>query len=322
MTDTEPHTDQPSNTRCGFVAVIGAPNAGKSTLVNRLVGAKVSIVTHKVQTTRARVRGVAVRDETQIVYIDTPGIFSPRRRLDRAMVAAAWEGAAEADATLLLIDAAAYRAAGGPEAKAAARRSAEDTDTILEALAREGKKVWLALNKIDRLPAEQLLEMAQKFSETGVVEETFMISADKGYGVDKLEEMLLARMQEGPWMFPEDQLSDITDRLMAAEITREKLFLRLHQELPYDLTVETEQWERTRKGELRVEQIIYVKRDSQKALVLGRGGATVKAVGAAARTELTEMLETPVHLFLTVKVRERWEDDPARYREMGLDFAG
>jgi len=308
--------------RCGFVAVIGAPNAGKSTLVNRLVGAKVSIVTHKVQTTRARVRGVAVKDRTQIVYIDTPGIFTPRRRLDRAMVAAAWEGAAEADATLLLVDAAAYRAAAAPGARGVARRSAEDVDRIVEALKAENRRVWLALNKIDRLPAEHLLDIAARFDATGVVEETFMISAERGYGVDRLEAMLLERMPEGPWMFPEDQLSDITDRILAAEITREKLFLRLHQELPYDLTVETERWEDGKKGDVRIEQIVFVKRDSQKALVLGRGGATAKAVGAAARAELSELLGRPVHLFLTVKVRERWEDDPERYREMGLDFAG
>ncbi|MEL6365142.1 MAG: GTPase Era [Pseudomonadota bacterium] len=309
-------------TRCGFVAVIGAPNAGKSTLVNRLVGAKVSIVTHKVQTTRARVRGVAVKDRTQIVYIDTPGIFAPRRRLDRAMVAAAWDGAAEADATLFLVDAGAYRAAGGPDASAAARRSAEDVDRIVEALKGNGAKVLLALNKIDQIPRQALLDLAQRFDGTGVVDDLFMISAETGDGVGDLEAALLERMPEGPWMFPEDQLSDVTDRLLAAEITREKLFLRLHQEIPYDLTVETERWETNKKGEIRIEQIVYVKRDSQKALVLGRGGATVKAVGAAARAELSQLLETPVHLFLTVKTRERWEDEPARYREMGLDFAG
>lgn len=309
-------------TRCGFVAVIGAPNAGKSTLVNRLVGAKVSIVTHKVQTTRARVRGVAVKDRTQIVYIDTPGIFAPRRRLDRAMVAAAWDGAAEADATLFLVDAGAYRAAGGPDASAAARRSAEDVDRIVEALKGNGAKVLLALNKIDQIPRQALLDLAQRFDGAGVVDQLFMISAETGDGVGDLEAALLERMPEGPWMFPEDQLSDVTDRLLAAEITREKLFLRLHQEIPYDLTVETERWETNKKGEIRIEQIVYVKRDSQKALVLGRGGATVKAVGAAARAELSQLLETPVHLFLTVKTRERWEDEPARYREMGLDFAG
>ena len=314
--------DNPDQAKCGFVAVIGAPNAGKSTFVNLMVGAKVSIVTHKVQTTRARIRGVAVQGRTQIVYIDTPGIFTPRRNLDRAMVEAAWEGAEGVDVRLLLVDAPAYLSAlEGGEKNRAAQRAAADTDLIIEGLKETGKTAVLVLNKIDLMPSQNLLQLVAHFSESGVFSDTFMISAEKNRGTSELLVFLEGKMPAGPWMYPEDQLSDISDRLMAAEVTREKLFLRLHQELPYSLTVETERWERTKKKELRIEQTVYVERDSQKALVLGRQGHTVKAVGQAAREELQEMLDEKVHLFLFVKVRENWANDPARYREMGLGNA-
>jgi GTP-binding protein Era len=306
-------------TKCGVVAVLGAPNAGKSTLVNHLVGAKVSIVTQKVQTTRARVRGILVKDRTQIVYIDTPGIFAPRRVLDRAMVQAAWEGVEGADAVLLLVDAAAYLAASSEGAKAASRRSAEDTDRIIEGLKVSGQKAILVLNKIDLIPSPPLLALAERLNETGIFTDTFMISAERGRGTEDLQRHLLSIMPEGPFLYPEDQLSDISDRLMAAEITREKLFLRLHQELPYSLSVETEGWSRTKKGELRIEQVVYVERDSQKALVLGKGGKTISVVGKAAREELTALLGETVHLFLFVKVRERWAEDAERLRGLGLE---
>ena len=317
----EERPEAPGAEKCGFVAVIGAPNAGKSTFVNRIVGAKVSIVTHKVQTTRARVRGVMIEGTTQLVFIDTPGIFAPKRALDRAMVAAAWEGLDGADATLLLVDAAAMIAPEKREA-AQAKRAEADTDLIIEGLKKSGQKAILALNKIDRIPRQPLLELAARMNDTGAFSDIFMISADKGYGVEDLKAVLIERVPAGPWMYPEDQLSDITDRLMAAEVTREKLFLRLHDELPYAATVETERWTRTKKGELRVDQVIYVERDSQKGIVLGRGGQTLKTIGAQAREELAEMLEEPVHLFIQVKVRAGWAEERARLREIGLDAAG
>lgn len=303
------------NSRCAFIAVIGAPNAGKSTLVNAMVGAKVSIVTHKVQTTRARVRGVAIEGAAQLVFIDTPGIFAPRRRLDRAMVAAAWEALEGADATLLLVDAPSYDA----KADAAARRAAADTDAIIAALKARGLKVILVINKVDAIARPKLLGLAQALNETGVFEEVFMISAETGDGVADLKRRLAERAPVGPWMYPEDQLSDLSERLMAAEITREKLFLRLHQELPYDSTVETESWSETKSG-VRIEQTIYVAREGQKGIVLGKGGQTLKAIGAAARAELSELLGQPVHLFLHVKVRENWAEEAARYRQIGLDI--
>ena len=309
-----------SHKKCGFVAVIGAPNAGKSSLVNAMVGAKVSIVTHKVQTTRARVRGVAVEGDTQIVFIDTPGIFSPRRRLDRAMVAASWEGIEGADAIVLMVDAPSYIAGNSNEkADGAARKAAADTDAIIEEMKRREAKAILAINKLDKLPREKMLALTADLNAHGDFSDTFYLSATRGDGLDDLKAYLVGRMPKGPWMYPEDQLSDISDRLMAAEVTREKLYLRLHQELPYEATVETESWERTKKKELRVEQTIYVSRDSQKGIVLGKGGQTLKAIGAASREELTELLGKPVHLFLHVKVRENWADDPARLRNMGLD---
>ncbi len=295
-------------TRCGFVALIGAPNAGKSTLLNRLVGAKVSIVTHKVQTTRTLVRGIALRGAAQIVFVDTPGIFSPRRRLDTAMVRSAWSGAADADLVVLIAD-----ARKGLDAEAAA---------IVEKLAGVPHRKLLALNKIDEMRRDKLLAVAAAFNEALAFDETFMISALNGDGVDDLFGTIAAAMPEGPWLYPEDQISDFPMRQLAAEITREKLYLRLHQELPYESHVETEQWTERKDGSVRVQQVVYVARDSQKAIVLGKGGRTIREIGAAAREELAEILGHPVHLFLFVKVRERWADDPERYRELGLDFPG
>jgi GTP-binding protein Era len=292
--------------RCGFVALLGAPNAGKSTLLNHLVGAKVSIVTPKVQTTRTRVLGIAIRDDAQIVFVDTPGIFQPKRRLDRAMVAAAWAGAADADIVVLLVD--------------AQKGVTGDARRIVEGLQKAGRKAILALNKIDLVRRDKLLELAANLNESGIFTDIFMISATTGDGVDDLAELLVGRLPEGPWLYPEDQLSDMAERQLAAEITREKLFLQLRQELPYALTVETEEWEDKPDGSVRIAQIIYVQRDSQKSIVLGKGGQMIKAVGAASREELEGMMGCRVHLFLFVKVREKWGDDPERYRDWGLDF--
>ena len=292
--------------RCGFVALIGAPNAGKSTLLNRLVGAKVSIVTPKVQTTRTRVLGIALHGAAQIIFIDTPGIFEPRRRLDRAMVAAAWSGAADADLVVLLVD--------------AEKGMTRDVRRIVEGLAKAGRKAILALNKIDLVRRDSLLALSADLNASGIFTDTFMISAATGDGVDDLMDALVARLPEGSWLYPEDQLSDMPERLLAAEITREKLFLQLRQELPYALTVETEEWEDRPDGSVRIGQVVYVQRDSQKAIVLGKGGQRIKSVGAAAREELEQMLGCRVHLFLFVKVREKWGEDPERYRDWGLDF--
>jgi GTP-binding protein Era len=295
-------------TRAGFVALIGEPNAGKSTLLNRMVGAKVSIVTHKVQTTRARIRGVALEGDAQIVFVDTPGLFRPRRRLDRAMVAAAWGGAADADVVVLLIE--------------AHRGKTEGVDAILSALAEKatGRRVVLAINKIDRVEAKALLALTEKMNAAYPFEETFMISAEKGYGVDDLRKWLAEAMPEGPWLYPEDQIADLPMRMIAAEMTREKLTLRLHQELPYQLTVETENWEERKDGSARIDQIVYVARDGHKGIILGKGGETIKAVSKAAREELEEFLGRKVHLFLQVKVRPNWLEEAERYSEMGLDF--
>ena len=295
-------------TRAGFVALIGEPNAGKSTLLNRMVGAKVSIVTHKVQTTRARIRGIAMAGQSQIVFVDTPGLFRPRRRLDRAMVAAAWGGAADADITVLLIE--------------AHRGLTEGVQSILGALKEraEGRRVALAINKIDRVRAEDLLALSQRLNDAFPFERTFMISAEKGYGCDDLKDWLAGEMPEGPWLYPEDQIADLPLRMIAAEVTREKLTLRLHEELPYQLTVETERWEERKDGSARVDQIIYVARDGHKGILLGKGGETLKAIGSAARADLTEFLERPVHLFLQVKVRPNWLEEKERYSEMGLDW--
>ena len=296
-------------TRAGFVALIGEPNAGKSTLLNRMVGAKVSIVTHKVQTTRARIRGVAMEGQAQIVFVDTPGLFRPRRRLDRAMVKAAWGGASDADVVVLLIE--------------AHRGLTEGAKAIIERIADElpkGKPVALAINKIDRVKAASLLGLAEEMNAAFPFAKTFMISAEKGYGVDDLRQWLAAELPEGPWFYPEDQIADLPMRMIAAEMTREKLTLRLHEELPYQLTVETEKWEDKPDGSTRIDQIIYVARDGHKGIVLGNKGETIKSIGQAARAEISAFLDRTVHLFLQVKVRENWLDEPERYSEMGLEF--
>jgi GTP-binding protein Era len=305
---TEDTATSSAPTRSGFVALIGAPNAGKSTLVNQLVGAKVSIVTHKVQTTRAIVRGVATHGAAQIVFVDTPGIFSPRRRLDRAMVTTAWGGAKDADLVLVLID--------------AERGIRGDAEAMLAALSDVRQPKGLILNKIDRVKHEKLLALAAEANAKAGFERTFMISALNGSGCVDLLDFVAERLPEGPWYYPVDQISDLPMRQLAAEITREKLYLRLHQELPYSSHVETEKWEEKKDGSVRIEQVIYVERDSQKKIVLGHKGETIKAIGQAARKEIAEILEQKVHLFLFVKVRGNWGDDPERYREMGLEFPG
>ncbi|HEY3778379.1 MAG TPA: GTPase Era [Rhizomicrobium sp.] len=301
-------------TRCGFVAVIGAPNAGKSTLVNRLVGSKISIVTPKVQTTRMRVRGIAIEGDTQIVFVDTPGIFRPRRLLDRAMVRAAWAGAEEADAVLLLVDArAALRETG----------TAAGSQEILSDLRRSKRtNAALVLNKLDALPREQLLPLANKLHDPQVFARVFMISALNGDGVSDIRSWCVERMPEGPWHYPADQTADIPSRLLAAEITREKLYMTLHDELPYETSVETDGWTERKDGSLRIEQTIYVARESQKSIVLGRGGCTVKAIGAAARRELEVLFGRRVHLFLFVKLRENWAEERERLSAIGLDTSG
>ncbi|MCB1382012.1 MAG: GTPase Era [Notoacmeibacter sp.] len=306
MTDETRPEVAAGETRSAFVALIGAPNAGKSTLMNQLVGAKVSIVTHKVQTTRALVRGVTIRDRSQIVFVDTPGIFKPRRRLDRAMVSTAWSGARDADIMLFLID--------------AERGIKGDTAAILESLKEERRRKALVINKIDTVKRDSLLALAAAANAEVAFEQTFMISALNGSGCDDLMGWLAKEASPGPWYYPEDQISDLPMRQLAAEITREKLYLRLHQELPYSSHVETERWEEQKNGSVRIEQVVYVERDSQKKIVLGRKGETIKAIGQAARQEIADILEQPVHLFLFVKVRENWGDDPERYREMGLEF--
>ena len=295
-------------TSAGFVALIGEPNAGKSTLLNRMVGAKVSIVTHKVQTTRARIRGVCMQGDAQIVFVDTPGLFRPRRRLDRAMVAAAWGGAADADIIVLLIE--------------AHRGLTDGVQAIIDALKERvgDRPVALAINKIDRVKAEALLALTERLNAAYPFTKTFMISAEKGYGVDDLREWLADNLPEGPWFYPEDQIADLPMRMIAAEVTREKLTLRLHEELPYQLTVETEGWEEKKDGSTRIDQIIYVARDGHKGILLGKGGETIKSISKAAREELAEFLGRPVHLFLQVKVRPNWLEEAERYSEMGLDF--
>ena len=292
--------------RCGFIALIGAPNVGKSTLVNTLVGSKVSIVTHKVQTTRMLVRGIAIAGDAQLVFIDTPGIFAPRRRLDRAMVTTAWSGAQDADVVALLID---------------ARRGLDDeAQAILGRMGELRQAKILIINKVDLVARPSLLALAQEANARADFAATFMISALTGDGVDALKAWLAAHVPPGPWHYPEDEMSDAPLRSLAAEITREKLFLRLHQELPYESTVETDRWEDRRDGSVRIEQTIYVARESQRKIVLGKGGQTIKAIGADARREIATIVEKPVHLFLFVKVREGWGDDPERYRGMGLEF--
>lgn len=296
-------------TRAGFVALIGEPNAGKSTLLNRMVGAKVSIVTHKVQTTRARIRGVAIEGDSQIVFVDTPGLFRPRRRLDRAMVAAAWSGAADADVVVVMVE--------------AHRGVTEGVAAMLDGLSErvQGARIALAINKIDRVERSVLLGLAEELNGRFDFVETFMISAEKGYGVDDLKRWLAGEMPESPWLYPEDQIADLPMRMIAAEMTREKLTLRLHQELPYQLTVETEGWEERKDGTVRIDQVVYVARDGHKGIVLGKKGETIKAVSQASRAEMSEFLGRKVHLFLQVKVRPNWLDEAERYSEMGLDFS-
>jgi GTP-binding protein Era len=295
-----------TNTRCGFAALIGAPNAGKSTLINALVGSKVSIVSRKVQTTRTQIRGITTKDDTQIIFVDTPGIFKPKRRLDRAMVTSAWGGAGDADIVCLLID--------------SRKGIDEEVEAIVERLGEVRQPKFLILNKVDTLDRPKLLELAQTLNAKAKFEATFMISALAGDGVADMLDELAKHMKPGPWLYPEDQISDAPLRALAAEITREKLFERLHDELPYQLTVETESWKDLKDGSARIEQTIYVAREGHRKIVIGEGGRVLKAVGAAARKEIAEAAEHNVHLFLFVKVRENWIDDPERYREMGLEF--
>ncbi len=308
MTEEMKTEDQPTDTRAGFVALIGEPNAGKSTLLNRMVGAKVSIVTHKVQTTRARIRGIAIEGKAQIVFVDTPGIFRPRRRLDRSMVAAAWGGATDADIVLLLIE--------------AHRGLTPGVRAIIDSLKAQNVKVPVALviNKIDRVKAEALLALSAEANAEYPFAHTFMISAERGHGAADLGEWLAQTLPLGPWLYPEDQIADLPMRMIAAEITREKLTLRLHEEIPYQLTVETESWEERKDGSARIDQLIYVARPGHKGIVLGKGGETIKAVSTAARAELEEFTGRKIHLFLQVKVRENWLDEAERYNEMGLSF--
>ena len=293
-------------TRCGVVAIIGVPNAGKSTLVNQFVGAKVSIVTHKVQTTRSRIRGIAIVGPTQVIYVDTPGIFTPHRRLERAMVDAAWMGAADADIVVLVVD---------------ARRGANDEVVhIIDGLKKSSWSAVLALNKIDTVKRETLLSLAAELNTGGRFDEIFMVSALNGDGVDDLQTYLASKMPASPWLFPEDQLSDLPQRLLAAEVTREKAYLYLHQELPYALAVDTEDWQDFKDGSVRIGQVVYVERETQKGIVLGKGGQTIKRIRSEAQQELAELLERPIHLFIHVKVRENWVNDPGRYREWGLRY--
>jgi GTP-binding protein Era len=298
-------------TRCGFVALIGAPNAGKSTLINALVGEKVSIVTRKAQTTRSTVRGVVTRGEAQMVFVDTPGLFAPKRRLDRAMVASAWGAAADADALALLIDA---------RKDAAFATLSEETEGILATLRERRQPKVLVLNKIDLIERPKLLDLAARLNAAHPFAETFMVSASTGDGLDRLTDRLSAMLPEGPWLYPEDQIAEAPIRSLAAEITREKLTERLHDELPYQATVETDSWKDQPDGSARVEQTVFVTRESHRKIVIGEGGRTIKAIGTAARKDIAEAHGAPVHLFLHVKVRERWQDDPERYRAMGLDF--
>jgi GTP-binding protein Era len=302
----ESPTGEASGSRCGFVALIGAPNVGKSTLINALVGSKVAIVSHKVQTTRTLLRGIATEGASQLILVDTPGIFAPKRRLDRAMVTNAWAGAHDADIVALLID--------------AKRGRDEETDAVLDQLIPVRQPRILLVNKIDLVDKTALLALAKSANARVPFAATFMISALGGDGVGDVKSWLAAHVPAGPWHYPEDQITDAPLRQLAAEITREKLYLRLHQELPYQSTVETDTWKDVKGGAVRIEQTIYVARESQRKIVLGKGGQTIKAIGADARRDIAEMIEAPVHLFLFVKVRERWDDDPERYREMGLKF--
>ncbi|TWA97379.1 GTPase Era [Bradyrhizobium stylosanthis] len=298
--------EAPTATRCGFVALIGAPNVGKSTLVNALVGAKVTIVSRKVQTTRALIRGIVIENNAQIILVDTPGIFLPKRRLDRAMVSTAWSGAHDADLVCVLLD-----AKTGID---------EEAEAILAKAASVNHEKILVINKVDLVQREKLLALAQAANERMKFAKTFMIAAISGDGVDDIRTTLAEMVPPGPYLYPEDQMSDAPMRQLAAEITREKIYQKLHQELPYQSTVETDKWEERKDKSVRIEQTIFVERESQRKIVLGKGGATIKSIGADSRKELMQILDVPVHLFLFVKVRENWGDDPDRYREMGLDF--
>lgn len=299
-------SESSDQTRAGFIAILGAPNVGKSTLMNRMVGAKVSIVSPKVQTTRTRVLGICMAGPSQIIFVDTPGIFKPKRRLDRAMVAAAWGGDKDADRTMLLVD--------------AERGLDANTRNIIEKLRAENKNTILVLNKVDLVKKPALLKLAETLSAEDIFTDVFMVSAESGDGVEDLKAYLAAAVPEGPWLYPEDEVSDMPLRLLAAEITREQLYLQLHQELPYAATVETETWQDQPDGSHRVEQVIFVERAGQKGIILGKGGSRIKAIGEAARKELEAVLDNRVHLFLFVKVREKWGDDPERYRDWGLDY--
>jgi GTP-binding protein Era len=311
----------PDHPKAGFVAVIGAPNAGKSTLVNRLVGTKVSIVTQKVQTTRFPVRGVVIHEDTQIVLVDTPGIFKPRRRLDRAMVASAWSGARDADAIVHLVDVQAQMAvAEKADSSAADRRAVDDVDSIIEGLKSTGRKAILALNKIDGVKRERMLAIADALHGSGVYSEVFMISAASGSGVDDLLAHMSSLMPAGPWLYPADQSADVPQRVLASEITREKLYLRVHEELPYAAAVETTLFKELNDGAVRIEQLVYVERDSQRPIILGKNGQTLKWIGQKAREELEVLLDRKVHLFIHVQVKERWQDDRALYAQFGLEF--
>ncbi|VAV88395.1 GTP-binding protein Era [hydrothermal vent metagenome] len=292
--------------KCGFVALLGAPNAGKSTLMNALVGSKISIVTHKVQTTRTRFIGIAIHQNSQMIFVDTPGIFEPKKRLERAMVSAAWAGAGDADVIVLLVD--------------AQRRIDDNTHRIINGLKEGGKKAILAINKIDAIRRDSLLSLVQELNDMGDFTEVMLISALKGDGLEDLKDVMCRNLPKGPWLYPEDQMTDITERMLAAEVTREKFFLRLHEELPYAATVETESWQEKKDGSVRIEQVIYVERETQKAIVIGKGGRSLKEIGKMAREDLEEMLDRRVHLFIFVKVRKNWSDDKERYTNMGLDW--
>ena len=301
-----PKTEENHNTKCGFIAIVGAPNVGKSTLLNRLVGVKVSIVSQKIQTTRTRILGICVRGKAQLVFIDTPGIFQPRQRLERAMVAAAWMGARDADHIALMVD--------------ATLGLDSNTNSILERFKKEGIHADLILNKVDLVEKLKLLKLAARLNDWDVFDKTFMISAKKGDGINDLMLHFTEKLPNGPWMFPKDQVSNLTDRLIAAEITREKIFQQLYKELPYSTTVETEKWKILKDTSIRIDQVIYTQRDSQKAIILGKKGNQIKSIGVEARAELERIFDCHVQLFLFVKVRENWRDDPERYREWGLDF--
>ncbi len=322
MSDAEIHAmaPLPDETACGFVAILGAPNAGKSTLVNALVGQKVSIVTQKVQTTRFPVRGVVIYGQAQIVLVDTPGVFTPKRRLDRAMVASAWGGAADADALVHVVDAPAASSIRDGSGGAGDRRTDQDVTTVLDGLKKTGRKAILALNKVDLLERTKLLDLSAALFETGAYDEVVMISALKSSGLARLNDLLAARMPKGPWLYPHDQVADTPMRVLAAEITREKVFLRLHEELPYQATVETDAWTEKKDGSVRIDQTLYVMREGHKGIAIGKGGETLKWISQNARKDIKEALERPVHLFLHVKVRENWLEERSRYLALGLDF--